>query len=88
MFFTHKKSIILSLLVVVSTSGCSNDVTDLNEFINQTKLKHLGSVQPLPQFKPYQNFIYSASDLRDPFEAAFEAESEAADESSAAQREE
>ncbi|MCW8955897.1 MAG: pilus assembly protein PilP [Gammaproteobacteria bacterium] len=55
-------------------NGCSRDTTDLQEFIELTRAKHLGSVQPLPQFKPYQNFIYSASDLRDPFEAAFEAE--------------
>ena len=88
MFFTHKKSIITSLLAAILTSGCSSDVTDLNEFISQTKLKHLGSVQPLPQFKPYQNFIYSAMDLRDPFEAAFEAESESADIESSVQKEE
>lgn len=83
MFITHKKTIIFSLLSMFMISGCSNDVTDLTEFISQTKQKHLGSVQPLPQFKPYQNFIYSASDLRDPFEAAFEAEAESADEMNA-----
>ncbi|MFW2372793.1 MAG: pilus assembly protein PilP [Gammaproteobacteria bacterium] len=61
-----------SLSITLLISGCSQDTTDLEEFIVQTRAKHLGSVQPLPQFKPYQNFIYSASDLRDPFEAAFE----------------
>jgi len=88
MSFTHKKNIITSLLAAALISGCSNDITDLNEFISQTKLKHLGSVQPLPQFKPYQNFIYSAADLRDPFEATFEAESESAYVSNSIQKEE
>jgi len=66
----------ISLLAIMLVSGCSQDTTDLEEFIAKTRAKHLGSVQPLPQFKPYQNFIYSASDLRDPFEAAFEADAE------------
>lgn len=74
----HLRSITFSLAIVTIT-GCSNDVDDLQEFIAHTRSKHLGSVQPLPQFKPYQNFIYSASDLRDPFEAAFEAETDESD---------
>ena len=57
-------------------ASCASDNTDLHEYIEQTRSKHLGSVQPLPQFKPYQNFIYSASDLRDPFEPAFQVEEE------------
>ncbi len=56
--------------------ACAGDNTDLHEFIEQTRSKHLGSVEPLPQFKPYQNFTYSASDLRDPFEPAFQMEEE------------
>lgn len=71
---------IVVFLTIMMLNGCSQDITDLQEYIAQTRAKHLGSVQPLPQFKPYHNFIYSASDLRDPFEAAFEAE---ADESAA-----
>jgi type IV pilus assembly protein PilP len=55
-------------------NACSQDVSDLNEFIEQTKVKHVGSVEPLPQFEAYTNFIYSAGDLRDPFETAFQME--------------
>jgi len=66
----------LMLALSITLISCSNDDTDLHEFIEKTRSKHLGSVQPLPQFKPYQNFIYSASDLRDPFEAAFQVEEE------------
>ena len=55
-------------------NACGQDVSDLNEFIEQTKTKHVGSVEPIPQFEAYTNFIYSASDLRDPFETAFQLE--------------
>ncbi len=49
--------------------ACSQDVSDLQSFIAQTKSAHVGSVKPIPQFKPYESFSYSAADLRDPFVA-------------------
>ena len=64
------------------TSSCSRDNSDLHAFIEETKSKHVGSVQPLPQFKPYKNFTYSAANLRDPFEAAFEDKKDSTAESS------
>lgn len=57
-------------------AGCSSDDTDLQEFIEKTRSMHLGSVEPLPQFKPYKNFVYSAGNMRDPFEPAFEENAE------------
>ncbi len=62
------------LLLTILLSACSKSNDDLRSFIDETKSKHLGSVQPLPTFEPYKNFTYSASELRDPFEAAFEAD--------------
>ncbi len=57
-------SICISLL---GLSACSQDVSDLQSFIAQTKSAHVGSVKPIPQFKPYESFSYTAADLRDPF---------------------
>ncbi len=48
-------------------SACSQDISDLQTFIAQTKSSHVGSVKPIPQFKPYESFSYSAAELRDPF---------------------
>ncbi len=60
-----KRTIIcLSLL---SVSACNKDVSDLQSFIAKTKSAHVGSVKPIPQFKPYESFVYTASELRDPF---------------------
>lgn len=67
------------LLVVISSSaliGCSQDVSDLYTYIEQQKAAHVGSVKPIPQFKPYESFTYSAYDLRDPFEASINLEEE------------
>lgn len=55
-------------------SACSQDTSDLQTFIAQTKSAHVGSVKPIPQFEPYESFSYSASDLRDPFVATIDLE--------------
>ena len=60
------KPIILSVSLL-SISACSQDVSDLQSFIAQQKSAHVGSVKPIPQFKPYESFSYSAAELRDPF---------------------
>ncbi len=57
----------LLCLSLLSLGGCSQDTSDLQTFIAQTKSSHVGSVKPIPQFKPYESFSYSAVELRDPF---------------------
>ena len=54
-------------LGLLNVSACSQDTSDLQSFIAQTKSAHVGSVKPIPQFKPYESFVYTAAELRDPF---------------------
>ncbi len=62
------------LIAVVATlmSGCSQNNDDLYRYFDQAKSNSVGSVTPIPQFKPYESFAYSAVDLRDPFVANVE----------------
>jgi type IV pilus assembly protein PilP len=64
----------LILLMAMGLSACSQSNDDLYNFIEETKSKHLGSVQPLPTFEPYKSFAYPAAGLRDPFESTFDIE--------------
>lgn len=68
--------ILLPLLSGAVLSGCTQSVDDLYAYIDQAKSAYVGSVQPIPQFKPYESFTYSATDLRDPFEPAVDLEDE------------
>ena len=61
-------------LSLLSLGGCSQDISDLQTFIAETKTAHVGSVKPIPQFKPYESFSYSAAELRDPFVATVDIE--------------
>jgi len=67
---SHSSRIFFSVLVVSIPllSGCTKNNSDLTAYIESVKTKHQGAVKPIPQFKPYKNFVYSASELRDPFE--------------------
>src|SRR6516165_9046202 len=48
-------------------TACSSADDELTRFIEDTKKEPGGRVEPLPEIKPYETFVYSASDLRSPF---------------------
>lgn len=55
------------LAIAVTAAACSKSNSDVYAYIEDAKTKYVGSVQPIPQFEPYESFAYSAFDLRDPF---------------------
>jgi len=67
MRFIKSGKLFLGTALAVLLSGCAGDLRDLEQFVQETQQKHSGSVEPLPQFEPYQNFEYERSALRDPF---------------------
>ena len=48
-------------------AGCSGRDTDLKNFIEATKKEPGGRVEPLPEVKPYDSYVYSSSSMRSPF---------------------
>jgi type IV pilus assembly protein PilP len=57
----------VAFVCVWMISGCSNDFSDLEQYVATTRTKFQGSVEPLPQFEPYQNYVYSTFNYRTPF---------------------
>lgn len=60
---------IIVAITITGLSGCSNDISDLEQYVAQIKKKHLGEVEPLPEIVSYQSFTYDASLVSDPFVA-------------------
>jgi len=58
-------SLLCSALAVLS--ACSSADDELQGFINDTKKESGGRIEPLPEVKPYQTFIYAAAKMRSPF---------------------
>lgn len=60
---------LLGLIVVLIVSGCSSDnVSDLRSYVQSVKAKPGGRVEPIPEVKPFDSFVYQAAARRSPFE--------------------
>jgi len=53
--------------VYAALSACSSANDELQRFVEDTKKEPGGRVEPLPEIKPYESFVYAASDMRSPF---------------------
>ena len=65
----------LATLLVTGTAlvGCSNnDFSDLDAFMEEKRNRPGGIIQPIPTFKAYEAFAYSATALRSPFDRPIE----------------
>jgi type IV pilus assembly protein PilP len=60
----------LGVLLVALLTGCGQSAQhqDLLDFMADVKRRPQGQIDPLPTFRPYQPFSYSAMTLRSPFE--------------------
>ena len=57
----------LACAAVIGLAGCSSADSDLQQFIHQTEQQPGGHVEPLPEIKPYETFVYDDQNLRSPF---------------------
>lgn len=55
-------------LAALTACGSSSDNRDLRQYIQETKARPAGQIEPLPAFQPYRPFSYSAITLRSPFD--------------------
>lgn len=70
MTITHAGKTWLGLCLLSLLTACSqgSGFSDLDKFMEDTRAKPRGFVEPLPEFKAYEAFSYSASDQRAPFQ--------------------
>lgn len=57
------------LLALVLLAGCSNDLTDLEAYVEKVRMREPAPIEPLPTIKPYVRFIYPSHE-NDPFSMA------------------
>ena len=65
---TIKHGLIL-ILSAFALAACGGDMDDLDRYINDTKAKPGGRIEPLPEITPYEVFTYiaDAQGMRSPF---------------------
>ncbi len=57
----------LACVGILGLAGCTSADSDLQQFIQQTEQQPGGRVEPLPEIKPYETFVYDDQSLRSPF---------------------
>ncbi len=57
------------LLMPLVLSGCFDDLTEQQEFINQVRASTKSKVEPIPEIKQFTHFAYTAGEKRSPFVA-------------------
>lgn len=59
----------LSLVCAVSLTACQDrSMSDLRQFVDSAYKDKKPEIEPLPEIKPYEGFVYSASNEVDPFD--------------------
>jgi len=62
---------VIALVLCAGLAACSSgNMDDLRSYVSAQEAKPHGTIEPLPEIKPYQTFLYNSSDLRSPFEPA------------------
>ena len=70
-FMKYPLRLLLVSGLIFSLQGCIwvEDTADLRAFVAERSSRPVGEIPPLPEFKPYEAFVYEGSSLRNPFRA-------------------
>jgi type IV pilus assembly protein PilP len=71
----HKRLRITLLMCATGMlAACGSDMSDLQQWVADKKAERVIFKDDIPQVKPYEVFIYSAGNMRSPFQPAVEAD--------------
>lgn len=62
----HKCFAIVSMAAMLTACG-DNNLSDLHEWVASVKKQQKGNLEPLPEIKTVEPFVFRPEDLRDPF---------------------
>lgn len=62
-----RRAALAGSLIAFAVAGCSRDMDELQQKINEAKSKPGERIEPLPEIKPYEAFVYTPGILRSPF---------------------
>jgi len=57
----------MAFIIAGVLAGCSDDMSELSQQIAEVKSRPGERIEPLPEIKPYEAFVYNVSTLRSPF---------------------
>ncbi len=64
MICSRAMGLVASALLLI---GCSGDMGELEEYVAEVKARKSVAIEPIPQIKQFEAFVYLPADRRDPF---------------------
>ena len=61
-------AMLIALSLMLAACSRAENLADLRSFIDEIKARPSAEVEPVPEFVPYEGFIYGAASLRSPFQ--------------------
>lgn len=58
----------LACSLLLASCSPERDFSDLQNFVSEVDLRPGSEVEPVPEFEPYEGFMYGATAMRSPFE--------------------
>lgn len=68
MKYLNRNGLVLAALSALLVGCGGGEFQDLQAFMEETRARPTGNIEPLPRFQPYEAFTYSATSLRSPFQ--------------------
>ena len=69
--------------LLVTINGCLyTDISDLDTYVQEVLVRPGGKIDPIPEIKPYEAYVYKSSQGRNPFKLFFQKNQEDADDES------
>jgi type IV pilus assembly protein PilP len=63
-----KPKIVAAIAIIVLTGGCAKqEMGDLQQFVERVKQREPGQIEPLPEIKQIETYVYEADERRSPF---------------------
>lgn len=63
-----RTALVTALLAAIGLTGCNRvDTQDLQAYVDEVTAQPPSRIEPLPEFKPFETFLYQAGDQRSPF---------------------
>ena len=60
-------ALLLGAFCVLGLAGCSNRMSDLQQYAIEVEARKGGHIEPIPQIKPFEIYTYADQDQRSPF---------------------
>ncbi|HHH39640.1 MAG TPA: pilus assembly protein PilP [Sedimenticola sp.] len=72
-----KARVLFALLPALLLAGCADrDMRDLKQYVKEVKARKQGRIEPLPEIRQIETFVYQPADRRSPFAKADQGEEE------------